>query len=91
MSKREKSHCLMQRLATEELGFCCIHSFLRETDRYSMSKVAGALGVSPHTVQYWRSKKLRREISRCPSCSRTPRKRLELKKRASGKYYFVRF
>ena len=76
-------------LAEDELGFCCMYTFLRETKRWSGHKVAEAMGISSKSIYYWRDKKSRGVVTCCPRCH-LPQTQLELKKRASGTVYFVR-
>lgn len=80
---------LMVRLVTDELKFCCMYSFLRETKRYSMRKVAQAMGVNPQVISYWREKKFNGKVTKCPRCH-LPQTQLQLKSTASGRPYFVR-
>ena len=78
---------LIPRLATDELGFCCMFSFIRETNRWSQAKVSKAMGVSAQAIRYWRDKKINGQLIMCPSC-RQPQTYLELKKTEQGRYYF---
>lgn len=80
---------LLHRLATEELGFCCMFSFIRETNRWSQNKVAEAMGVTAPAIRYWRDKKRSGQLLMCPRC-RAPQTQLELNRRADGKVYFRR-
>lgn len=80
---------MTQRLAEDELNFCCMYSFIRETNRWSQNKVASAMGVSPQTIRYWRDRKRTGKIRMCPKC-KAPQPILEIKRRAKGKFYFVR-
>lgn len=80
---------LFIRLVEEELGFCCVYSFLKETSRYSMHKIAQAMGVSTNTVRYWREKKFREQVVSCPLCPH-PRIQLQLNQTSDGRVYFVR-
>ena len=82
-------HSLLHRLAVDELGFCCMFSFIRETNRWSQKKVAEAMGVSSPAIRYWRDKKRKGQLKMCPTC-RAPQPTLELKKTNSGRYYFSR-
>lgn len=84
-----QNRSLLHRLAIEELKFCCMYSFIRETNRFSQNKVAEAMGVSTAAIRYWREKKRNGALTQCPLCRR-PQTQLELKKRASGISYFVR-
>lgn len=84
-----KTKSLLPRLAIDELGFCCMYSFVRETNRWSQKKVAAAMGVSAHAIRYWRDKKLTGQITMCPNC-RHPQTLLELNRRANGNVYFSR-
>lgn len=81
---------LVHTLVVDELGFCCIYSFLRETKKYSAKKVSEALGVTPWTIGYWRAKKIRKIISPCQDCRQTHIS-LECRTSSYGKPYFVRF
>lgn len=93
MRKGEKlasgNNSLMHRLCTEELGYCCVKSFLKESKRFSGRKVAAALGVNCSAVYYWRNKLASGEIPNCDHC-RLPQKPLELRLTASGRAYFAR-
>ena len=91
MSSTQASKSLLYRLATDELGFCCMFSFIRETNRWSQTKVGEAMGVSANAIRYWRDKKRTGKLLMCPRC-RDPlfQKHLELNRRASGNVYFVR-
>lgn len=85
----DQNKSLMHKLAVDELGFCCLFSFLRETNRWSQKKVAEAMGVSDNTIRYWRDKKRQGQITMCPRCRR-PQTQLELRSSTSGKFYFLR-
>jgi hypothetical protein len=83
------SQSLMHKLAVDELGFCCLFSFIKEVRPWSTRKVAEAMGVSPAAIKYWRTKKFNGELTACPRCH-LPQTQLQLKKRAGGSVYFVR-
>lgn len=85
----QNNHSLLHKLAQDELGFCCMYSFIRETNRWSQAKVATAMGVSSGAIRYWRDKKRNGQLVMCPRCRR-PQTQLELNRRASGTVYFVR-
>ena len=78
---------MLHRLATEELKFCCMFSFIRETNRWSQAKVSQAMGVSSQAIRYWRDKKINGQLVMCSHC-RNPQTHLELKKTESGRVYF---
>ncbi len=80
---------LLAMLATEELGFCCMYSFLREVQGISLRKVAEAMGVTPQAIRYWRDKKLLHKLNSCPHCH-LPQTQLQLSRTTSGRVYFVR-
>lgn len=82
--------CLMKTLIVDELDFCCIWNFMRETKSLSARKIAQALGVHPTTVQYWREKFIRREIKPCSTDCRHLHKPCEFRMTDGGKPYFVR-
>jgi len=86
---KKKVKTLFARLVEDELGFCCIYSFLKETKRYSTNKIAKAMGVSANTVKYWRDKRFLQTIRPCPSCH-LPQTQLRLRKTSGGRLYFVR-
>lgn len=80
---------LIKRLVTEELGFCCLYSFLKETKKYSGRSVAAALGVTPGGLYAHINRYKSREYKPCPNC-RYPQTQLELSYSVSGRPYFVR-
>lgn len=82
-------HSLLHRLAVDELGFCCMFSFIRETNRWSQKKVAEAMGVSSPAIRYWRDKKRKGQLKMYPRC-RSPQTSLELNRTAAGTFRFVR-
>lgn len=89
MKKTGSNKTLVIRLVEEELGFCCICSFLKETRRWSAHKVSEAMGLSANSITYWRSKKFYGKVKACPQCP-LPQTQLLLKKTASGRAYFAR-
>jgi len=87
--KEPKYKSMFVRLVEDELGFCCVYAFLKETKRYSGRKVALAMGVSSQVIRYWRDKKFHGEIIPCPQCPR-PQTQLRLRKTKTGRIYFKR-
>ena len=81
---------ILQQLATEELKFCCMYSFLRATKRWSRAKVAAAMGVHPSSIEHWEKRKFANKLKPCPKCHRPQRTQLRLTTRDDGTPYFVR-
>lgn len=77
------------RLVEDELNFCCMYSFLRETRRYSCRKVGFAMGVAPNTIMRWRNKKQRGQLTKCDKCAK-PQPQLTIKKGLRNRVYFER-
>lgn len=77
---------IMEAIAVEELGYCCIKRFTKESKHISTRKLGAAIGVSNSAIQYWRDKYELGQLDSCPNC-RLPRFqiRLELRSLASGR------
>ena len=80
---------LIPKLVTEELGFCCMYSFLRASQHLSVRKLNAALGVAPGSLQYWKRKKFAGTLKPCPNCH-SARRSIVLSRRADGTPYFPR-
>ena len=82
---------IIQHLVEEELGFCCFYSFCRATKKYSIRRVAAALGVTPPTLKIWVDRVIRKEIMACPFCGgEQPHVVLRENPYVKGGYYFQR-
>lgn len=82
---------IMQDLV-QSLGYCCVRSFLEDVKPYSARRLGQALGVSHHTVQYWRDKLILHELPRCSTdCPQRPYTPPELQRTDGGTFRFVRY